>query len=711
MAYLKTFKKKSFTIISLFFILLAFLFQLNIYNASDGDSSDGLNSATDLVTPALDGVITYSESLVYDILDHIVNSFANQFSPTSDYLYSQLLTSRNSSLFDFFYTLGYVITIAVFAISMFIVCMGGVFENKNNVIELLIRFILGIFMVAVSRKVLDFIADYAQKLYDLLLSSLDSFSYTDVEYSNTSTITAAGTIGIILLGVILIIAFIVEFVKFLLEMMEKYIITEVLKIASPAVSGLITSRTTSSIFVNFYRMYFSQLVLMLLDLFFLKLTIRLNEFAFQTFMGALFIIAFVKTAQRLDQYMKSLGLTVAQTGASFMGALIAGAGTLMGLSRVGKGAAGFVGAAQMRAGAEAGDFGLFKAGAKKAQIGRSGIAGALTPLDEGATLRQFAASGGGSAITNGIASPKDKKALTSAITNAYKNGDYQAMLSFNSEAQTSAAREILGANGAFKAATGFDAGNITQASFNKFGEITGKVKVGSMKGADGKEKAITSDFRVSSSPINGKSGIIDCSDGQTRNIQAAGSIDNMSNYGSYEFTEGGISNLSTISGIPLDDDRLAALGASNYMYDASDNMLYIADNDGNVVYQRGLDTGNEIYAGDQRGVPEITDSDFQIDGRLYDYAPQGYSELKSIPDRNSVHITTNPKGTNDSGDSIWVTAPRGKITQDPGRETYRFDGYKIPLNDRKTKIISDGRNGSYAVYGKNRDNNRKIRPQ
>ena len=262
------FNKPVYTI-SLFLIAFLSMIACTVTFLATGYGGDGIKNNVDLVTPSLEGTVTWGASVIYDIFAFLTGNFAANFSPTSDILYKLLLTTRNSDMFNFFYTLGYILTIVVFGISFFVICVGGIFENKNNIIELIIRMFIAIVSVALSRKILDRIAEFADELYQILFSQLTSDRvYTDADLSFLNAQGIGDQIWGLLLGIILLIAFIIEYVKLMLEIMERYIVVELLKIFAPTVSGLIVSRTTSQVFVNYYRMYLSQLFLLLMNVFF-----------------------------------------------------------------------------------------------------------------------------------------------------------------------------------------------------------------------------------------------------------------------------------------------------------------------------------------------------------------------------------------------------------------------------------------------------------
>lgn len=699
-----------------------------IIHASGNDGE--ISNNKDLVTPAVDGITSVFFEYVSDGLSFMVGQFSDKFSPVpdSDYFFEQTGTgSADNDFFAFFFYLGYFLTFTVFSISLLMVALSGFFENKNRSIELLVRLLIACVLIVLSRRILSAIDASFQVVWDQIKSVGEyAGSSGDTELAKNlavQTATAGLGVPIILIDLILMIAFFIEFIKFVLEIMERYIVVKLLYLAAPTVNGMVVSRTTSGIMVNFYRMYFSQLLLLLFNRFFSFLLCAMvaSVFAVQEWkpLPWLFLIATCKAAQRVDSYMKSLGLTVAQTGSALLDSVMGAVGMFGKGFGIAKSGAGFIGAAQMNAAVSSGDYGLFKAGMAKQAFAKGGLAGAIAPKSEASTLKAFAEAGGGlSANTIGNNS-SNKNALAKAMTDSFNRGNYTNLATFDTSTQTVAARNVLSGLGnedAFRKATGFNTSAIKSAHFDSRGNIEGIIEYGKNKGQ-------VSTFKVSSDELKGRAGTIATSDGQIRNIQTTGDISRMAESGSYEYTEGGKSNLSTMSGIDLDDARLAELGASSYVVDRDDNMLYVGDAEGNVIYERGLETGNEIYSGidkpyiDNSGnkitpTPNITEKDFDIDHKLENFAPTGVQSIEYHNKTNSASIQTNPTRVGGGTSEITIKGTSGTISKlhtTDNNPRYTFSGgNRINLNDKNIKIIGNREQGTYAVYGRD-EHSRKIK--
>lgn len=162
--------------------------------------------------------------------------------------------------------------------------------------------------------------------------------------------------SLIIVELLLGIAIVTMFVKLVLEIYQRYITLGLLFYTCPLAFAMLASKGTKNIFSNWLQMLFSQFILMCMNLFFVGVFIDAfvnllsipkgqkyifeNDVEFVTTM--LLLLGWLVVGQRVDEYMKGLGLSVANTGAGLGGALLAGgyatASMLRGAGRVaGKG--------------------------------------------------------------------------------------------------------------------------------------------------------------------------------------------------------------------------------------------------------------------------------------------------------------------------------------------------------------------------------------
>ena len=138
--------------------------------------------------------------------------------------------------------------------------------------------------------------------------------------------SAATVVGLILI-LILEISLGWNYFKLLLETVERYIVVGVLCYTSPLAFSMGGSKTTNTVFKSWCRMVGSQLLLLVMNVWFLRgFASSMGQFianggALTTGKGSIFLwmfcaLAYLKCAQRFDSYLASIGLNVAQTGSS-----------------------------------------------------------------------------------------------------------------------------------------------------------------------------------------------------------------------------------------------------------------------------------------------------------------------------------------------------------------------------------------------------------
>jgi len=164
-----------------------------------------------------------------------------------------------------------------------------------------------------------------------------------------------------------------NYFKMLLEVVERYIVVGVLCYTSPLAFAMGGSKTTNQVFKSWCRMVGSQLLLLVLNVWFLRAfnssvgQFAANGGALTTGSGNIFLwifcaLAFLKTAQKFDSYLASMGLSVAQTGSSMGMEVLMAARVLGGFGGGGARSAGSVFRGGAAATGSAGTAGGFAAG-------------------------------------------------------------------------------------------------------------------------------------------------------------------------------------------------------------------------------------------------------------------------------------------------------------------------------------------------------------
>lgn len=193
---------------------------------------------------------------------------------------------------------------------------------KSSLFAILIGYAKPIFELALKIATTPYTA-----LMELKMGKED-FTFAGIEKSLESglkTIASLATVVGLLLLVILMIALGWNYFKLLLETVERYIVVGVLCYTSPLAFAMGGTKATSQVFRSWCRMVGSQLLLLVMNVWFLRgFSTSVgqyigNEGALSNGKGSIFLwlfcaIAFLKTAQKFDSYLSAMGLSVAQTG-------------------------------------------------------------------------------------------------------------------------------------------------------------------------------------------------------------------------------------------------------------------------------------------------------------------------------------------------------------------------------------------------------------
>ena len=202
-----------------------------------------------------------------------------------------------------------------------------------------------------------------QTQFDAIFSgAISTFDATDAtELAATggmSAITAQGDFSItsLLIGLIFSLLIMYEFVMFILEAVERYVVLGVLFYFSPLAFAMAGTKNTRNVFSSWCRMFASQMFLMITNVVFFRLFLQ-AQYAFATTYNKIFemmggasnaglqtvsisvaatmlyffmLYAILHVATKMDTYMATLGLSTAQTGRGLGQSMVM---TAMGIGR------------------------------------------------------------------------------------------------------------------------------------------------------------------------------------------------------------------------------------------------------------------------------------------------------------------------------------------------------------------------------------------
>lgn len=234
----------------------------------------------------------------------------------------------------------------------------------------------------------------------------------------------------ILLYIIAMLLIGIAFIKLMIEAIERYVIMMLLIYASPLAASTLASPTTSGIYKKFFSMFISQCILVVLNMWVMKMVIsmfsNLNTLSgVERIIGLLMAYAALRIGARLDSYLNQLGLNAAITGAGLAGELLGAGMTLAAAGKMVKGNSdkgdGGVGGGILGAVSKAGNF-----------IGKySPIANAGTAMGSVARASYGVAFGGagktiGQSVGAGVRNAMDKSAPGKNMASRFGSGFSQA---------------------------------------------------------------------------------------------------------------------------------------------------------------------------------------------------------------------------------------------------------------------------------------------
>lgn len=277
-----------------------------------------------------EGIITWISSVVTDLMDAVSGMFLQALG--TDMTAMEEYFPFVEKAFTVMQYTAWAILFLITVWQLFRV-FGGPITDAENPWTLIARSALFAFLIGYSKPIFSIVLDIATAPYTALMDiqmTAEDFTFAGVEQvlmnGLTSIIAAVSVVGLLLL-VILEIALGWNYFKLLLETVERYIVVGVLCYTSPLAYSMGASKVTTQVFRSWCHMVGSQLLLLVLNVWFLRgFNSSMGAYignggALSTGYGSVFLwlfcaLAFLKTAQKFDSYLAALGLNVAQTGSS-----------------------------------------------------------------------------------------------------------------------------------------------------------------------------------------------------------------------------------------------------------------------------------------------------------------------------------------------------------------------------------------------------------
>lgn len=275
-----------------------------------------------------DGIATWMASTVSSLLDATSGAFLQALNTdlTTIEEYFPFITKA----FSVFQYAAWALLFLIFVFQL-LRTFGGPLTETEHPITLLGRTVLFSFLIGYAKPIFIMLLDIARIPYDAFLNlnmSAEDFTFAGIQNILQNSLISIATSAITtILIVFLMIAIGWNYIKLLLECVERYIVTGVLCYTSPLAFAMGGSKQTASIFHSWCRMVGSQLLLLVMNVWFLRGFSSaagsyvanggtLSNGHGSDFLWFFCVLAFLKTAQRFDSYLASLGLSTAQTGSN-----------------------------------------------------------------------------------------------------------------------------------------------------------------------------------------------------------------------------------------------------------------------------------------------------------------------------------------------------------------------------------------------------------
>ena len=303
-----------------------------------------------------ESIVNWVASIVTSIMDAISGIFLNALG-TDMTAMEQYFPFVTEAFFIFQYT-AWALLFLIAVWQLFRV-FGGPVTEAENPWQLLARSAIFAILIGYAKPIFLLALDIARAPYTALMdATMDPgvFTFAGVEQvlqNGLSTLVSTITVIGPLLTIILMISLGWNYFKMLLECVERYVVVGVLCYTSPLAFSMGGSKTTNNVFKGWTRMVGSQLLLLVLNVWFLRaFNSTVGQFvgnggALSSGQGSIFLwmfvaLAFLKTAQKFDSYLAAMGLNVAQTGSSMGMELLMAARVISGVASGGARTAGSV---------------------------------------------------------------------------------------------------------------------------------------------------------------------------------------------------------------------------------------------------------------------------------------------------------------------------------------------------------------------------------
>lgn len=264
-----------------------------------------------MLEPILKGLVEWLYQIMVDIMAYASGELIGVMS--MDLSYFEKTAPVISDIVNVFVALGWALLLGNLVFQLIKSMASGIGFEAEDPKFLFFRTFVFSFLLLSSRQICNIGLSITGTVIDLL-SVPSSINVRTPDESMFSLGADAKWLLVIVVGVVLM----VQMVKLLFEIGERYVITSVLTFFAPLAFSMGGSKNTNDIFKGWVRMYCSMLVMMIMNIVFLKLI--MSAMSQMTSGGVLiwlvFVVALTRVARKIDSHIGKIGLNPAQTGSA-----------------------------------------------------------------------------------------------------------------------------------------------------------------------------------------------------------------------------------------------------------------------------------------------------------------------------------------------------------------------------------------------------------
>ena len=253
---------------------------------------------------------------VAEVADSIVFDFAGNFKPSITY-FNQLFPNAKT-YYSTFIAIGIILVVALFSFVMLFNLLGIITGNEEKPLMVVGRTFVSILLVIYSGEIMNYFFKLGMDITNLIsgISREEDWASGIFSFSSGRDIN-------LLVNLILMLIILWKVFKLILEVIERYLVMCLYWYLSQLANATFATKATSKIFSSFYQGVFVQILVCSLNIWFLRMTadlaiLKMASFGsgttWEVIVSGLILVGWLEVATRIDQYIKSLGLGIAQTG-------------------------------------------------------------------------------------------------------------------------------------------------------------------------------------------------------------------------------------------------------------------------------------------------------------------------------------------------------------------------------------------------------------